>query len=258
MRHPCHQPEHHRLDDREDRRRGAPRRSPGTEIVAVNPDRRPAEHRRLFRRGLRGSRPDRRDAEGIRWRAPASSPASTTPASTPRAAVADVPGGRHRRSRVPHGEPRRRQVQRRDDAVALGAGDRAQPRRATGLPAAAPGCAQATCRCSISKMPGSDARAARSPSEIDRAIGDDRAEAIVLGCAGMADLAADACREHGLPVLDGVACAVRLCESLVALGLGTSKRGGYQVPRGKSFAGIFAPFSPTGRRREPRCSRDTT
>ncbi len=49
----------------------------------------------------------------------------------------------------------------------------------------------------------------------------------------MADLAAALSREHGLPVLDGVACAVRLCESLVGLGLATSKRGGYQVPRGK-------------------------
>lgn len=96
------------------------------------------------------------------------------------------------------------------------------------------------------EVPGSDARD-RISEEIKRAIRDDRAEAIVLGCAGMADLAASLSREHGLPVLDGVACAVRLCESLVGLGLVTSKRGGYQIPRGKSFAGIFAPFSPTGR-----------
>ena len=95
------------------------------------------------------------------------------------------------------------------------------------------------------EVPGSNARSKIS-DEIKRAIRDDRAEAIVLGCAGMADLAATLSREHGLPVLDGVACAVRLCESLVALGLATSKRGGYQVPRSKSFAGIFAPFSPTG------------
>ncbi|RUV32854.1 aspartate/glutamate racemase family protein, partial [Mesorhizobium sp. M5C.F.Ca.IN.020.32.2.1] len=40
---------------------------------------------------------------------------------------------------------------------------------------------------------------------------------------------------------------VKLCESLVGLGLSTSKRGGYQVPLEKSFAGIFAPFSPSGR-----------
>ena len=96
------------------------------------------------------------------------------------------------------------------------------------------------------EVPGSDARRKIS-EEIARAIGDDRAEAIVLGCAGMADLAAALRREHGLPVLDGVACAVRLWpKAWSGSALTTSKRGGYQVPRGKSFAGIFAPFSPTG------------
>lgn len=93
------------------------------------------------------------------------------------------------------------------------------------------------------EVPGSDARFKIS-EEIGRAIRDDRAEAIVLGCAGMADLAASLSEEHGLPVLDGVACAVKLCESLVKLGLTTSKRGGYQSPRSKTFNGIFAPFSP--------------
>ena len=92
-------------------------------------------------------------------------------------------------------------------------------------------------------QPGSHARA-RVSQEIERSIGDDGAEAIVLGCAGMADFAAALSAHHGLPVLDGVACAVRLCESLVGLGLATSKRGGYQTPRAKTFAGMFAPFSP--------------
>ncbi|WP_287326017.1 aspartate/glutamate racemase family protein, partial [Mesorhizobium sp.] len=96
------------------------------------------------------------------------------------------------------------------------------------------------------EVPGSNARH-RISEEIECAIRDDRAEAIVLGCAGMADLAAALSREHGLPVLDGVACAVKLCDSLVGLGLSTSKRGGYQLPLEKSFAGIFAPFSPSGR-----------
>jgi allantoin racemase len=94
------------------------------------------------------------------------------------------------------------------------------------------------------EVPGSNARS-RISEEIESAIRDDGAEAIVLGCAGMADLAAALGREHGLPVLDGVACAVQLCESLVRLGLMTSKLGGYQTPRRKSFTGIFAPFSPT-------------
>jgi allantoin racemase len=94
------------------------------------------------------------------------------------------------------------------------------------------------------EVPGSNARS-RISEEIERAIRDDGAEAIVLGCAGMADLAAALGNEHGLPVLDGVSCAVRLCESLVSLGLTTSKLGGYQTPGGKSFTGIFARFSPS-------------
>ena len=91
------------------------------------------------------------------------------------------------------------------------------------------------------ERPGSDARA-RISAEIRAAIKEDNAEAIVLGCAGMADLAASLSGEHGLPVLDGVVCAVKLAESLVGLGLKTSKRGGYAAPRAKAFAGIFAPY----------------
>ena len=64
-------------------------------------------------------------------------------------------------------------------------------------------------------------------AEIRNAIEIDNAEAIVLGCAGMTDLAANLALQHGLPVLDGVACAINLAESLVRLGLKTSKLGGY-------------------------------
>lgn len=64
-------------------------------------------------------------------------------------------------------------------------------------------------------------------SEIRIAIESDRAEAIVLGCAGMTDLAKSLAQQHGLPVLDGVACAINLAESLVRLNLKTSKLGGY-------------------------------
>jgi allantoin racemase len=93
------------------------------------------------------------------------------------------------------------------------------------------------------EVPGSTARA-RISREIDRAIEEDRAEAIVLGCAGMADLAAELSREHGLPVVDGVAAAVKLAESLCALGLRTSKRGGYATPLAKAYAGTMRSFSP--------------
>ena len=94
------------------------------------------------------------------------------------------------------------------------------------------------------EIPGSPARA-RISREIDKAIDEDHAEAVVLGCAGMADLAADLSREHGLPVIDGVAAAVKLAESLVGLGLRTSKRGGYAAPRTKAYGGLFAAYSPT-------------
>ena len=66
--------------------------------------------------------------------------------------------------------------------------------------------------------------------EIGRAIAEDRAEAIVLGCAGMADLADAMSERFGVPVLDGLACAVGLCESMVRLGLRTSRLGGYAPP----------------------------
>lgn len=67
-------------------------------------------------------------------------------------------------------------------------------------------------------------------AEIGRAVTDDRAEAIVLGCAGMTDLAARLSAQHGLPVLDGVSCAVRLAEAMVGLRLRNSRTGGYAPP----------------------------
>lgn len=87
--------------------------------------------------------------------------------------------------------------------------------------------------------PASGARAKLS-AEIERAKREEHAEAIVLGCAGMADLAASLAHEHGLPVIDGVAAAVKLAETLVALGHKTSKRGAYAAPAAKPFTGMFA------------------
>lgn len=81
--------------------------------------------------------------------------------------------------------------------------------------------------------PGSNA-SARISQEIDRAIAEDRAEAIVLGCAGMTDLTERLAADHGIPVLDGVSCAVTLCEAMVRLRLRTSRLGGYApVPQQK-------------------------
>jgi len=89
----------------------------------------------------------------------------------------------------------------------------------------------------------SDARR-RIEVEIEAAKREDRAEAIVLGCAGMVDLTAALSARHGLPVVDGVTAAVVLIESLVRLGLATSKVGGYAEPLPKAVAGLSVLFPP--------------
>ncbi|MBK6014640.1 aspartate/glutamate racemase family protein [Streptomyces sp. MBT53] len=56
------------------------------------------------------------------------------------------------------------------------------------------------------------------------------AEVLVLGCAGMTGLQRAVGEKLGLPVVDGVGAAVKLAESLVGLGLRTSRAGGYASP----------------------------
>ncbi|MGD8206116.1 aspartate/glutamate racemase family protein [Pantoea sp. FN0305] len=68
---------------------------------------------------------------------------------------------------------------------------------------------------------------------------EDGCGAIVLGCGGMATLARDLTQELGLPVIDGVGAAVKMVESLVSLGLGTSKYGDLAFPREKKITGAF-------------------
>jgi allantoin racemase len=88
------------------------------------------------------------------------------------------------------------------------------------------------------------ARSPRSARRSSRALAEDRCEAVVLGCAGMADLTQALGREFGLPVIDGVAAAVKLAEALVGLGLTTSKVGGYAPPLAKPYTGYLARFAP--------------
>jgi allantoin racemase len=77
-----------------------------------------------------------------------------------------------------------------------------------------------------------------------QALAQDRSGAIVLGCAGMAKLCGALQRDLRVPVIDGVAAAVKLAEALVGLGLQTSKHGDYAAPLPKRYAGWAAPFSP--------------
>lgn len=65
----------------------------------------------------------------------------------------------------------------------------------------------------------------------------DRSGAIVLGCAGMAPLCEALSQRLGVPVVDGVAAAVKFAEALAALRLRTAKHGDYAPPPPKPFAG---------------------
>ncbi len=49
------------------------------------------------------------------------------------------------------------------------------------------------------------------------------AEAVVLGCAGLAGLVGPLTKKLGMPVIDGVAAAVGIAAGLVAMGLNTSR-----------------------------------
>ena len=89
----------------------------------------------------------------------------------------------------------------------------------------------------------------RDPTVLDRvvalartALARDGSDVIVLGCAGMADLCAAAAAQLGVPVIDGVAAATVLVESLLTLGLRTSKHGEYAPPPAKPYTGALAAF----------------
>jgi allantoin racemase len=74
-------------------------------------------------------------------------------------------------------------------------------------------------------------------AEALRAVRDDHADVICLGCGGMAGLDEKVRAATGTPVVDGVAAAVKLAEALVGLGLSTSKTGTYAPPRPKRITG---------------------
>jgi allantoin racemase len=62
-----------------------------------------------------------------------------------------------------------------------------------------------------------------------RAIDEDAAEAIVLGCAGLTPIAEPLSQRLGVPVIDGVLAAVTMVEGLLAQGLSTSRLSTYAV-----------------------------
>mgnify|MGYP003624127951 FL=1 len=77
-----------------------------------------------------------------------------------------------------------------------------------------------------------------------KSLANDGAEAIVLGCAGMTDIADRLKVDLGVPVIDGVQAAIKMVEGMAALNLATSKHSTYANPPAKSYHGMFGEFAP--------------
>lgn len=75
-----------------------------------------------------------------------------------------------------------------------------------------------------------------------RAVREDGADVLVLGCAGMTDLCGELAGAVGVPVVDGVQAGVLAVESLVRMGLRTSEVGEFAVPPVKGYSGMVAGF----------------
>ena len=94
--------------------------------------------------------------------------------------------------------------------------------------------------------PNSNARALIT-EECEAALVEDKSGAIILGCAGMADLTKYLEDRLQVPVIDGVAAAIKFAEALVGLGLRTSKRGDLAFPLHKPYKGSLSNYAPPHR-----------
>ncbi len=84
---------------------------------------------------------------------------------------------------------------------------------------------------------------ARIAAECRAAVVEDGADVVVLGCAGMADLCRRLADLVGVPVIDGVAAAVKQVEGLVTMGLRTSVRNEFAAPPAKHYTGLLGDFA---------------
>jgi allantoin racemase len=74
------------------------------------------------------------------------------------------------------------------------------------------------------------------------AVASDGPDVVVLGCAALAPQAPALSAALGVPVVDGVAAATLLVQSLVTMRLLTAKRDEYAPPPAKPYTGALAPF----------------
>lgn len=86
-----------------------------------------------------------------------------------------------------------------------------------------------------------DAAAERLTEAGRRAIEEDGAEAILLGCSGFGPLDKRLEAALGVPVIDGCVAAVKMAEGLYDYGQKTSKVGAYMWPEPKEYVGDILP-----------------
>lgn len=67
------------------------------------------------------------------------------------------------------------------------------------------------------------------------AVKEDKADVICLGSAGMAEFHEHIEAKTGVPVVDGVVAGLKIAESIVKMGLSTSKQSLYAPPQSKPF-----------------------
>jgi len=82
---------------------------------------------------------------------------------------------------------------------------------------------------------GSLCLTSHKPRCLKRAVENDGAEVIVLGCAGMAGYSAEIEKKLNIKVIDPAAVALKVAEAMADLGLVHSKVGLFAAPPEKSF-----------------------
>ena len=79
----------------------------------------------------------------------------------------------------------------------------------------------------------SEATRSRLFSSCEKALLEGGADGLILGCAGLSQLASTISERFGVPVIEPIAAAIKMAEATAGLGLRTSKSGGWTAPRPK-------------------------
>lgn len=79
-------------------------------------------------------------------------------------------------------------------------------------------------------------------AETARALARDGADAVILGGAALAGMGGRIQADVPVPLVDGIAAAVRLAEALVALGLKKPAVGSFAAPTGRASVGLASPL----------------